>query len=140
VLAHPLGVAPVIARALLPATRVTPVALFGLTSSPLCRLIALRPGAPAVAFADRKAYIRAATELRMHELDAPIGAMRAGLRLVVPPLMLPLVRWRGLETRACGEPEVDLATLKAISSYEGCYSSQKDKHPVIERFWNVMGR
>ena len=61
-------------------------------------------------------------------------AIKRGLATVVPLKMLSLMTWRELEVHVCGRPIMDLALLKANTTYQGC--SIDDEH--IRWFWKAM--
>ena len=55
-----------------------------------------------------------------------LEAIKRGLSTVVPLKMLSLMTWRELEVHVCGRPIMDLALLKANTTYQGC--SVDDEH------------
>jgi hypothetical protein len=80
------------------------------------RLVELVPGgaARALLFNEREAFAEAAIRYRQTEFDSPLEAMRQGLGENVPLLLLPLLTYRELMVRLCGEVTVDLDVLKSI--------------------------
>ncbi|CAE7895047.1 Herc2, partial [Symbiodinium sp. KB8] len=63
-----------------------------------------------------------------------VDAIRRGLARVIPPSLLSLLGWRELEVHVCGRPVIDVALLKANTSYSGCSASD----PHIAYFWEAM--
>jgi hypothetical protein len=88
-----------------------------------------------VTFAERGRFADAALAFRLHEFDAPLGAIRRGLGTVVPLRALSLFTPAQAEELVAGKPDIDVALLKRHTRYEGGYSAG---HPVIRRFWRVL--
>ncbi|EDQ92622.1 uncharacterized protein MONBRDRAFT_17295 [Monosiga brevicollis MX1] len=83
-------------------------------------------------FADRHAYIKAATHQRLLELSNPpaFEAMRKGFRSILPLELL-----AGLERMVCGYPHIDLAYLRQHTTYASGLTPN-DAH--VEAFWAVL--
>lgn len=56
---------------------------------------------------------------RLHEFDAQIAAVRAGIARVVPVPLLSLFTPYELETMVCGSPDIPLNLLKSVATYKG---------------------
>ncbi len=52
---------------------------------------------------------------------------------MVPALVLPLYTWRQIETKICGNAEIDVEALKRITDCDFGYF-----HPMHNMFWNVV--
>lgn len=80
------------------------------------RLVSLVPGGAtrALQYEEREAFVALALKYRLTEFDSALEAMRYGLGQNVPLLMLPLLTYRELMVRVCGEVSVDLDVLKGI--------------------------
>jgi hypothetical protein len=50
---------------------------------------------------------------------------------VCPLALLPLLTWRELEARVCGATKIDTKLLRSITKYDGQYSREGERHPVI---------
>ena len=87
-----------------------------------------------VTLANRVRYCDAAEAFRLHEFDAQLDAIKRGLANMVPLRALSLFTWQECEILVAGDPDVDVAVLKAKTEYSG-YS--KDD-PVIARFWKCL--
>ena len=85
-------------------------------------------------YANRGAFASAALAHRLHEFDAPVGAMRRGLGAVVPLGALALFTWSELETAVCGTPTVDVGLLRSVAVYEGCGAGE----PHVVLFWAML--
>jgi len=59
-------------------------------------------------------FAEAAVKRRLSEFDPALDATRHGLGMHVPLLLLPLLTYRELMVRVCGEVSVDLDVLKSI--------------------------
>lgn len=87
-----------------------------------------------VTWSNRHEYARLVFDFRLHELAAPVKAMRQGLSSVIPSRFLSLLTFKELELEVCGQPEIDIELLKANTTYTGC--SMTDPH--IKYFWAVL--
>lgn len=87
-----------------------------------------------VTFANRLKYVKMYTDFRLREFDAHVAALRRGLASVVPMAALVLYTWQELEVLVAGRPQIDIETLRMMTSYSGY---QKDD-PVMKRFWKVF--
>ncbi len=88
------------------------------TSSASGRDVSLSPHHRRVTRENRDLYVRLALELRLHEFDAQIEAVRCGLGCVVPLPLLALLTGPELEAMVCGSPEIPLALLKSVTTYK----------------------
>lgn len=75
------------------------------------------------------------TQMRLHDGDKALFAVRDGLASVIPAAVLPLFAWEELELQACGRPTVDVDLLQANTEYDDDLSST-DAH--IMSFWRVL--
>lgn len=113
--------------------------LEGLTWTALARgkAVELRPGGRGMVVerADLATYVQEVAQVRLHERDTALFAVRDGLASVVPPAVLPLFTWEEVELQACGRPGVDVDLLQANTEYDDDVSSS-DAH--IQSFWRVL--
>ena len=79
-------------------------------------------------------YVRLAINMRLHEFDEQVTAMREGLSRVVPVPMLSLFTGPEMETMACGSPEISIDLLKSVCSYKNISPSSR----LVRWFWQVM--
>lgn len=86
-----------------------------------------------VTFANRHRFVRMYVDFRLQEFDVHVAALRRGLASVVPMPALVLYTWQELEVLVAGRPQIDIDTLKMMTSYSGY---NKDD-PVVKRFWKV---
>lgn len=68
---------------------------------------------------NRSEYVRLAVSFRLHEFDAAVSAVRAGMARVVPVPLLSLFTGFELETMVCGSPDIPLHLLKSVATYKG---------------------
>lgn len=91
---------------------------------------------PNVSWASRSDFVEQATQARLHESAFQIAMIRKGVDSVIPRSALTQLVQSGaeLELLVCGDPTVDLAVLKACTTY------QEASHdtPVVEMFWNML--
>jgi hypothetical protein len=94
----------------------------------------------AVAWEEREAYADACVAYRLRrEAAEQVAALRAGLLAPLGPsaaVALALADWRDVERLACGTPEVDVARLRAITTYDSSLPGGA-KHPLVTMFWWV---
>jgi len=90
-------------------------------------------------YENRVEYARLALETRLHEGDAQLCAIRAGLSSLVPISVLQLYDWRELEGMVTGQPEIDLALLREHTICRGCEQGQSPE-VVVEYLWQVCFR
>jgi hypothetical protein len=85
----------------------------------------------------RDAYIKEVELERLNELrcKAHFDAIRRGMGTIVPLELLSVMAWKDLETRVCGRAYIDLAFLKAHTTYNAGLS-ETDPHIVF--FWNAL--
>eukprot|EP00960_Hanusia_phi_P063027 765337-Hanusia_phi.AAC.2 len=88
-----------------------------------------------VLYSEREQYAKEATSFRLQEFDKAIDAMREGLGQNVPLLMLPLLTYRELMVRVCGEVTVDLDVLKSIVKNKLDVS---DAETVMGWIWSTL--
>ena len=79
-------------------------------------------------------YIRLSTQLRLHEFDKQIQAIREGMSKVVPVPLLSLFTGPELETMICGSREISITLLKSVTTYKGIDATA----PLTRWFWEVM--
>lgn len=86
-------------------------------------------------FHERRRYAELAVQLRLTEMDRQLEAMREGMAANVPILMLPLMTWKELMVRVCGEVTVDLEVLRGIvkNKLEG-----GDGDPMMSWLWATL--
>lgn len=82
-------------------------------------------------------------ELRFKErvLDVCSKGLTAfldGVHSVVPLELFLLLSGRELELTLCGVSEVPVDEWRKHTVYQGVFADLGDRHPVIERFWNVI--
>jgi other hect domain ubiquitin protein ligase E3 len=70
-----------------------------------------------VKYEDRMDYVKKVLEVRIHESDLQMTAIRKGLNLVISEPLLYIVTWRDLELWVCGRAKVDLDLLKRHTKY-----------------------
>ena len=87
-----------------------------------------------VTFATRLRYCDLAEQLRVHEFDVQVGAIKRGFSSIVPSRALTLFTWSELEVLVSGSPKIDVDLLKERTVYEG-YGRD---HKVIKLFWKVF--
>jgi hypothetical protein len=90
-------------------------------------------------WATRDRYLRELTALRYQELQSSerMDAIRRGLQTMLPLDFLALMTWQDLEFKVCGSPEVNLAFLKANTTYA---SGLSESDPHIVCFWKALQR
>ncbi|XP_042876756.1 E3 ubiquitin-protein ligase HERC2-like isoform X6 [Penaeus japonicus] len=87
-----------------------------------------------ITMSNRHEYVRLALNYRLHEFDAQIAAVRAGIARVVPVPLLSLFTPYELETMVCGSPDIPLNLLKSVATYKGVEATA----PLVQWFWEVM--
>merc|ERR1712137_1354400 len=72
-----------------------------------------------VTFADRDEYCLELRRARLDELSsaAKMEAIRLGLSSIIPLDILAVLTWQDVELRVCGQPQIDLALLRAHTIY-----------------------
>jgi hypothetical protein len=98
--------------------------------------IPLVPGGEtkAVTFEDAPRYAQRVLQCRLHESDAQLAVVKAGLLEIVAAESFALWSWRTLETRVVGVAEIDIALLRRKSRYSGWDESA----PTIKYFWEAL--
>jgi len=82
----------------------------------------------------RDEFTRLITLTRLNEADQQIRAIKKGLNAVVPAYMLSLFSWFDLEMLVCGNPIIDVETLRKHAVYRGISPGS----PLIKNFWKAM--
>lgn len=83
---------------------------------------------------NRQEFVRLALNFRLHEFDAQVEAVRAGMARVVPVPLLSLFSGYELETMVCGSQDIPLSLLKSVATYKGVDANS----PLVTWFWEVM--
>jgi len=89
----------------------------------------------AVTFSSRHKFVQLALRYRLHEFDEQVASIVRGLSTIVPLRPLRLFSWHEFQALVCGEPDFDIAFLRAHTDYRG-YSSRDE---TIDLLWRVMG-
>eukprot|EP00051_Salpingoeca_urceolata_P023605 m.403095 g.403095 ORF g.403095 m.403095 type:complete len:186 (+) comp20120_c0_seq3:13606-14163(+) len=98
-------------------------------------VIDLFPGeTDTVSLANRDRHIQAAIDLRCHECDQQVAALRRGLGDVLPLPLLNVFTGPQLETLVCGSQTLDLAQLRKLTKLHNV----ADSHKIIGWFWEVL--
>ena len=79
-------------------------------------------------------YVRLSSQLRLHEFDRQIQAIREGMSKVIPVPLLSLFTGPELETMVCGSREISISLLKSVTTYKGIDATA----PLTRWFWEVM--
>ncbi|XP_042217246.1 E3 ubiquitin-protein ligase HERC2-like isoform X2 [Homarus americanus] len=87
-----------------------------------------------ITLSTRHEYVRLALNYRLHEFDAQVSAVRAGMARVIPVPLLSLFTPYELETMVCGSPDIPLNLLKSVATYKGVDGTA----PLVLWFWEVM--
>lgn len=88
-----------------------------------------------VRFEDTGDFAEALLQMRLHEADAQLAVVRAGLLEVVAPGAWALWPWKELERRIAGDRAIDLALLRRKTRYSGGYNESSD---TIQHLWAVL--
>ena len=96
-----------------------------------------RDSPPRVSYHDRIQYAQEATVARLQESCLQLQRIRMGLHHVVPRASLALLTWRELEARVCGEPVINIDTLKKHTVYAPAHLYHEHSR-VINNFWTVL--
>ncbi len=83
---------------------------------------------------NKEEYVRQALEYRLHEFDQQVAAVREGMAKVVPVPLLVFYSAIELETMVCGSSDINLDSLKAITSYKNVDINE----PIVNWFWEIM--
>ncbi len=83
---------------------------------------------------NKNEYIRLAIQYRLHEFDQQIAAVREGMVKVIPVPLLIFYSAIELETMVCGNADINLESLKAITSYKNVDINE----PIVAWFWEIM--
>ncbi|KNC52457.1 HECT domain containing 3 [Thecamonas trahens ATCC 50062] len=87
-----------------------------------------------VTFERRAEWADLVEAARLHEGDAQLAVIRAGLGSVAPLTALSLLGAEQLEQRVCGVPHIDVAILKAST----VYSSLSEADDVVLWLWRAL--
>jgi len=87
-----------------------------------------------VRFEQREEFTRLSIQARLNESDQQIRAIKKGLNQVVPAYMLSLFSWFDLEILVCGNPVIDVETLRKHTVYRGISSGS----PLIKNLWKCL--
>ena len=95
-----------------------PLQCFEITNS-TGDIVELVPGGSSkeVSYDVRDQFLDLAMQLRSHEFDRQVAAMRKGFAMVVPVQVLQLGSWEEVMVRVCGVPDVDIELLQANTNY-----------------------
>jgi hypothetical protein len=85
--------------------------------------------------ADIEKYCSKVIECRLLESSKAVAAMRDGLTSIIPAVILSLFTWKELESRVCGQADVDVDLLAACTEYDEDVSPED---PHIVKFWQVL--
>eukprot|EP00753_Platysulcus_tardus_P014670 PLAT4426.7.p1 GENE.PLAT4426.7~~PLAT4426.7.p1 ORF type:complete len:3261 (+),score=1880.09 PLAT4426.7:1097-9784(+) len=85
-------------------------------------------------YGNRLEYAQLLFDFHASEFDAQIAHIRRGFGKIVPRMVLPFLSGSQLEVAVCGYAEIDVALLKATTSYSS--GSPTDPHILI--FWRVL--
>ncbi|EDQ92018.1 uncharacterized protein MONBRDRAFT_55, partial [Monosiga brevicollis MX1] len=91
------------------------------------------PGAR-LTLARRDEYVRRSLELRLHEFDRQVAAIRRGLARVVPLPVISLFSADQLESLVSGGQHFDLELLRWMTKYKNCEASSHH----VSWFWETM--
>lgn len=84
-------------------------------------------------FETRGEYVDRVLQTRLEESKRQVEAIKRGLGAVVPVSMLSLLTWRELEVHVCGRPVLDVALLRANTTYRGFTKDDVQ----MKWFWQV---
>ncbi|ELT94212.1 hypothetical protein CAPTEDRAFT_121196, partial [Capitella teleta] len=106
------------------------------TQSATGQYVPILPGGHSIAltFCNRQEYSRRALHLRLHEMDAQVAAVRAGMACIVPVPLLSLVTTEHLEQLICGIPQLSVSTLRKIVRYRDI----TEEHPLVKWLWHIL--
>ncbi|XP_013861909.1 probable E3 ubiquitin-protein ligase HERC1 isoform X4 [Austrofundulus limnaeus] len=85
-------------------------------------------------FSNRTEYVERALDYRLHEMDAQVDAVRAGMSTIIPVPLLSLLTAQQLEQLVCGLPEVSVDVLKKLVRYRDITES----HQLVAWFWQSL--
>jgi len=88
----------------------------------------------AVTFGNREEYMKLTIQTRLNESDQAIRAMKKGLNAIVPANMLSLFSWFDLELMVCGNPAIDIETLRKHTLYRGISPGSQ----LIKNLWRCL--
>ncbi|KAK3097022.1 hypothetical protein FSP39_005665 [Pinctada imbricata] len=100
------------------------------------RLVPVIPGGRAIHlnFHNRREYVEAVINYRLHEFDKQAEAVREGMSCIIPVPLLTLLTPRNLEQMVCGMEEMSIDTLRKIVRYRGV----DERSDVVSWFWQVL--
>ena len=79
-------------------------------------------------------YIQLVLKTRFAEGKEQIALIREGIQLILDTNIMSMLNWEEVEIRSSGDKTVDITTLKNITIYQGCNSTDK----IIEMFWEMF--
>jgi E3 ubiquitin-protein ligase HECTD3 len=79
-------------------------------------------------------YIQLVLKTRFAEGKEQIAWIREGIQLILDTNIMSMLNWEEVEIRSSGDKTVDITTLKNITIYQGCNSTDK----IIEMFWEMF--
>ncbi|XP_021370838.1 probable E3 ubiquitin-protein ligase HERC1 isoform X1 [Mizuhopecten yessoensis] len=85
-------------------------------------------------FHNRRDYVEAALNFRLHEMDRQAAAVREGMAWIVPVPLLTLLSPRVLEQMVCGMEDMNVDILRKVVRYRGI----DEKNEVVRWFWEVL--
>lgn len=91
---------------------------------------------PCVTASTRHDYISAVLQVRLHEFDQQVAAMREGMAEVVPVPLLSLLHGTELEALVAGNVRIDLHMLKAVTEYRPL--TLPPSHELFQWFWEIL--
>jgi len=83
---------------------------------------------------NRKHYVQAALDFRLHEFDVQVQSVIEGIAKVIPVPLLSLFTGEELKTMVCGHPDIPLDMLKSVAVYKGVEATA----PLAIWFWNTL--
>jgi len=86
-----------------------------------------RGGQKRVTFANAREFAELVLKMRLNEASEAVSCIRLGMSMVIPIGYLSLWTWQDLELRVCGNPYIDVATLKKHATLDGY---QEGDNPV----------
>jgi len=87
-----------------------------------------------VQFENKDEFVALSIRARLQEADQQIKAIRKGLNAVIPAHMLSLFSAYDLELLVCGDPEINIETLRKHAIYRGVSPAS----PLIKNLWKAL--
>ncbi|XP_069137757.1 probable E3 ubiquitin-protein ligase HERC1 isoform X1 [Argopecten irradians] len=100
------------------------------------RLIPVIPGGSTIRlhFHNRRDYVEAVLNYRLHEMDRQAAAVREGMAWIVPVPLMTLLSPRALEQMVCGMEDMNVEVLRKVVRYRGI----DEKSDVVRWLWEVL--